>query len=133
MNHLAVTLGDLQQSEAAFYAPVLSFLGYERIEDHGEMTLWYSASARAAVNLWQAKPQAENFRHDRYRPGFHHFAFEAESREDVDRLYAHLVRHSIRVVEGPAEYPQYLPDYYALFFADPDGLKFEFVHFTWPG
>ena len=27
-----------------------------------------------------------------------------------------------------ADYPQYWPVYYAVFFADPDGLKLEFVH-----
>jgi phosphatidylethanolamine-binding protein (PEBP) family uncharacterized protein len=31
----------------------------------------------------------------------------------------------------PADYPDYGTGYYALFFADPDGLKLEFVH--WPG
>ena len=31
------------------------------------------------------------------------------------------------VLDAPAEYPQYGADYYALFFADPDGLKLEFV------
>jgi len=30
--------------------------------------------------------------------------------------------------EAPADYPQYGAGYYAVFFADPDGLKFEYVH-----
>ena len=32
------------------------------------------------------------------------------------------------VLDPPAEYPQYEPGYYAVFFADPDGLKLELVH-----
>jgi hypothetical protein len=32
MNHLALTLRNLRVSEAAFYAPVLEFLGYAKVE-----------------------------------------------------------------------------------------------------
>jgi hypothetical protein len=31
-------------------------------------------------------------------------------------------------LDPPADYPQYRDGYYAFFFADPDGLKREFVH-----
>src|SRR4029434_9937307 len=34
-------------------------------------------------------------------------------------------------LEPPAEYPEYGTGYYAVFFADPDGLKLEAVHFPW--
>jgi len=132
MNHLAVTVRDLRRSEELFYAPVLSFLGYAKVEDTGAMTLWYAPAAQAAVNLWQAKSEAAERKHDRYAPGFHHFAFAAEDRADVDRFHALLVEKSIEVLDPPAEYPEYEPDYYAVFFADPDGLKFELVHMTLP-
>jgi hypothetical protein len=33
------------------------------------------------------------------------------------------------ILDAPAEYP-YFPGYYALYFADPDGLNLEFVF--WP-
>ena len=35
-------------------------------------------------------------------------------------------------LDPPAEYPLYAPGYYAVFFADPDGLKLEFVHMPNP-
>ncbi len=35
------------------------------------------------------------------------------------------------VLGAPAEYPEYGPDYYAVFFTDPDGMKLELVHFPW--
>jgi len=39
----------------------------------------------------------------------------------------------IAILDAPAEYPEYAPGYYAVFFADPDGLKLEFVHTpVWP-
>ena len=37
----------------------------------------------------------------------------------------------VPILDAPAEYPQYGPNYYAVFFADPDGMKLELVHFPW--
>ena len=50
----------------------------------------------------------------------------AESREDVDRLHELLVKIGANVLDLPGEY--YEGGYYAVFFADPDGLKLEYVH-----
>jgi catechol 2,3-dioxygenase-like lactoylglutathione lyase family enzyme len=127
MNHLALTLSDLKTSEKVFYQPVLEFLGYRKLEDGEEMTLWWSERVGAAVNLWQADPELASVPHQRYAPGFHHFAFSAESREQVDRLHDRLREIGAKVLDPPADYP-YMPGYYAVFFADPDGLKFEFVY-----
>jgi catechol 2,3-dioxygenase-like lactoylglutathione lyase family enzyme len=45
-------------------------------------------------------------------------------------LHEVLLGTGARILDAPAEYPDYGAGYYALFFADPDGLKLEFVH--WP-
>ncbi len=55
----------------------------------------------------------------------HHLAFRAQSREEVDRLHALLRRMDATILDPPGVY--YPPDYYAVFFADPDGLKLELV------
>ena len=55
-------------------------------------------------------------------------AFHAASRDDVDRLYRLLLEMGATIFDPPADYPQYGKVYYALFFADPDGLKLEFVY-----
>jgi predicted lactoylglutathione lyase len=54
-------------------------------------------------------------------------AFRAASRDDVDGLYQLLRDIDAKVLDPPAEYPDYAPEYYAVFFADPDGLKLEYV------
>ena len=126
MNHLGITVSDLAGATERFYAPVLGFLGYQLVEDQPEMSLWL-APGGWSINLWQAREGLDGRRPDRYAPGFHHFAFNAESREDIDRCYTLLRREGIEVLDPPAEY-DYLPGYYALFFADPDGLKYELVH-----
>ena len=65
--------------------------------------------------------------HDRNAPGLHHLAWSAESREDVDRLHELLIGTGATILDAPADYPRYGPTYYAVFFADPDGLKLEYV------
>ena len=126
MNHVALTVSDLAESTERFYAPLLRFLGYEPIVEEAEMSVWLSATG-CAVNLWQAKPQHAGRKPERYAPGFHHFAFNADSRASVDRCYTYLQEAGIEILDPPAEY-DYEPGYYALFFADPDGMKFELVH-----
>jgi glyoxylase I family protein len=129
INHLAVTVRDLVASEASFYAPVLEFLGFEKVEDiAGTMTLWVNMPAQTAMNLWQAKAPSPPGGHERYAPGFHHCAFTVDRRGDVDAVHDLLREKGIPVLDPPGEYPQYGEGYYAVFFEDPDGLKFEVVH-----
>src|SRR5258707_582510 len=66
-----------------------------------------------------------------YRVGLHHLAFRARSRTDVDQFHRFLAREEITILDTPSEYPQYGREYYAVFFADPDGMKLELVHFPW--
>jgi len=129
INHLAVTVSDLAGSEARFYAPVLGFLGYIKVEDiPGSMTLWFNEPGSLAINIWQAEEGLKAREHHRYAPGFHHCAFTVESREAVEDLHRLLADKGIRVLDPPAEYLHYAPGYYAVFFADEDGLKYEAVH-----
>jgi catechol 2,3-dioxygenase-like lactoylglutathione lyase family enzyme len=69
----------------------------------------------------------------RRKPGaLHHLAFRAPSREEVDRLHRELERIGARIVSPPRLYPEYTPDYYAVFFKDLDGIKYEIVHYVLP-
>jgi catechol 2,3-dioxygenase-like lactoylglutathione lyase family enzyme len=126
-HHIGLTLRDVKAAESTFYAPVLGFLGYEKVEDTPEFTLWWSPGLQIGVNLWQAKAALAARSHERYAPGLHHLAFAAESRAQVDALHQLLREIGATVLDAPAEY-EYTPGYYAVFFTDPDGLKLELVH-----
>jgi len=129
INHMALTVSDLAAAETSFYAPVLTALGYDKVEEEtGRMTVWFNAEAGRAINLWQASDDLKARKHERYSPGFHHLAFAVDSRDEVEEVYDVLLANGIRVLDDPAEYPHYAPGYYAVFFEDPDGLKFEAVH-----
>jgi catechol 2,3-dioxygenase-like lactoylglutathione lyase family enzyme len=55
-------------------------------------------------------------------------AFAAMSRHEVDRVAGVLDAIGAREIEGPSE--AYGPNYYAVFFEDPDGNKLEVCHVT---
>jgi catechol 2,3-dioxygenase-like lactoylglutathione lyase family enzyme len=129
LSHLDLTVSDLTSS-VAFYDRVLLRLGYSRRDDVGAgAPCWAIADPRGgtfAIALKPAAPASRTTRHDRYAPGLHHLAFHADSRDDVDDFHRFLVDIGAEVLDPPAEYA-YTPGYYAVFFADPDGIKLEVV------
>ncbi len=69
-------------------------------------------------------------RFHRKRVGLNHIAFRAKSREDVNEFHKHfLIPKRVRVLYGgPKRYPEYGPNYYSVYFEDPDRIKLELVH-----
>jgi catechol 2,3-dioxygenase-like lactoylglutathione lyase family enzyme len=125
LNHITITVSELARS-APFYDGVLTFMGYRRDETCPQWISWVKPGYGAVV-ISPADPASPNQAHDRYSPGLHHFAFDADSRAEVDGLHAVLIDIGARVLDPPAEY-HYCPGYYAVFFADPDGIKLELCH-----
>ena len=124
IHHVDLTVSDMTRSRT-FYEPVMRYLGYELARQTPREVLFSQADgcANTSVRLYAAKPGSRGKRHDRYAPGLHHLAFDAESREDVDGLHLLLRELNAEILDPPGVY--YPAGYYALFFADPDGLKLE--------
>lgn len=125
INHLAITISNRSKSEP-FYNTILEFIGYQQVEKNDNFVMWWSQIA-GAILIYNAKPEAINKHCDRYSPGLHHLAFNADSREQVDNLYKLILEIGATVLDPPAEY-DYTPGYYAVFFSDPDGIKLELVY-----
>jgi catechol 2,3-dioxygenase-like lactoylglutathione lyase family enzyme len=61
--------------------------------------------------------------------GINHIALWARSRKEVNRFYLEfLLKERITVTNPPAEYAIYAPGYYAVFFLDPTGIRWELAH-----
>lgn len=58
-------------------------------------------------------------------PSRSRIAFAAKSREEVDRVASAVRRAGARAIEGPEKCTSYRQPYYAVFFKDPDGNRFE--------
>lgn len=133
VNHIALVASDFARS-CEFYDHVLNFMGYTRVEmpEHVQTLMKTTAVAWASqhgsITLRPAKSTGAEL-YDRYAPGLNHLAFNAEQREDVDRFHQLLKAIGATVLDPPTEYP-YAPNYYAVYCADPDGIKLELVH--WP-
>jgi len=126
-SHVDLTVTDLARS-VGFYDRVLGRLGYRRLDEAGAgAPCWAHGDGGGAFFSIALQPaQAGRPAHDRRASGLHHLAFHAADRDDVDDFHAFLLDSGITVLDSPAEYP-YTPGYYAVFFADPDGLKLELV------
>ena len=88
--------------------------------------MWANAHFNIAIHPAHEPEHETAF--NRHRVGLHHLAFRAHSRDDIDRFHEFLLSRAVVVLDPPREYPEYGQGYYALFFADPDGIKLELVH-----
>ena len=129
LSHVDLTVADLTSS-VDFYDRVLRQLGYCRMDGAGAGAPCWGISGSGGgsftIALKLARPESKTSRHDRYAPGLHHLAFHADSREDVDQFHGFLCEIGATILDPPAEHG-YTPGYYAVFFADPDGIKLEVV------
>ncbi len=128
INHLRLTVRSIARSKA-FYGPVMDDLGYRLVEESPTRLAWASWAPHGTLHwlIMSAADPKKNRDHDRYTPGFHHLAWNLESRAAVDAFHDRLVRAGADILDPPAEY-DYEPGYYACFFSDPDGLKLEVMH-----
>jgi len=127
IDHLVLSVGDFARSKE-FYRKVLGFLGFKLKYDYADMAGW----SNGKTLFWIAAADAQG-RKRKYRKGdigFHHYAFELASRNDVDALGAFLEAHGMTVVDPPGEY--YGRSYYAVYFTDPDGMKLEAMAYKPP-
>src|SRR4029079_16586566 len=105
MHHLDLTVSDVAGSKP-FYALVLGFLGYRCVKDEDRIVVWDLALPDGVCGVAIRRAERERA-HGRYTVGLHHFAWSADSREDVDRLHQRLVAAGATILDAPAEYPQY--------------------------
>lgn len=107
-DHVDVSVTDLDAS-AAFYRRVLAPLGIEQTASDEYVEF-------GALSLSRREPRERL-----------HFAFIAETREQVDAFHRAGVEGGYRD-NGPPGLRDYAPDYYAAYLLDPDGHNVEAVH-----
>ena len=132
ISHIAFAVSDLERS-TAFYDRVLGFIGFKRVEVSEANQQAMKTRLKAwvgpgySISIRPSKGEFARRVHDRNAPGSNHMAFSAEDRSDVEKMHELLKDIGATVLDAPAEYP-YAPGYFAVYFTDPDGLKFEFAY-----
>jgi catechol 2,3-dioxygenase-like lactoylglutathione lyase family enzyme len=117
LSHVSVGVRDMARS-ARFYDAVLGTLGVQRMFDE-PFGIGYG---RAFAEFWIGRP------YDGGEPGAGngtHFAFLAQSREEVDAFWATALAEGGSGDGAPGLRADYSPGYYACFVRDPDGHKIE--------
>ena len=134
IDHIQITVRDMAVA-VPFYDKFLPLLGFDprsrstAVIDEHEFHVVEYLHPRLGFAITSPRPAVAADSVHRRRPGaLHHLAFKAESRAEVDRLFSALKEIGAVIVSEPRIYPEYTPQpYYALFFKDLEGIKYEIV------
>ena len=134
IDYVQITVRDMGVA-APFYDKLLPLLGFDlkskntAVIEHHEFHVVEYVHPRLAFAITSPRRAFAADAVHRRRPGaLHHLAFKAESPAEVDRLFSELKRIGAVIVSEPRNYPEYTPQpYYALFFKDLEGIKYEIV------
>ncbi|HKU80784.1 MAG TPA: VOC family protein [Candidatus Tumulicola sp.] len=120
LHHVDVHVRDLAAARALFDA-IAPHVGYRTCNDDPDFAGYERADGgrpRVGLILDPADVRAGSIR----------VAFSVASRDEVDAAAAAAERSGARAIEGPGLHPEYGDDYYAVFFEDADGNRYEIVN-----
>jgi len=138
LSHIDISVGYPERS-IPFYDALLTSLGYRRWQisapdwagpspRRATWSIRYADGAHFGIEVRPSRSESRDRRYDRYEPGPHRIAFHADSETAVDRVHRAVVEAGGEVLDPPLNYggqSGYGEHYYAVFFADPDGVKLE--------
>ena len=132
IHHATITVRDIDISEK-FYDVLLTALGYDITKkykghlDFADMEVVEYLSDDFDFGICSPKDEFKNEAVDSRKPGaLQHMAFNADSKDAVDAVFEKIKALGVNILHGePRVYTKLGPDYYALFFEDPDGIRLE--------
>jgi catechol 2,3-dioxygenase-like lactoylglutathione lyase family enzyme len=120
MHHIELNVSDLEASYQ-FYSLLSTFFAHSSIEREGESFCWRLGEFYIYFNPVQ--PRFKDAPNHRKQIGLDHIAIKLSDKEEVLSLQEFLIRHEIPILYD-ADY--YGPNYFAIYFEDPDRIKLEF-------
>ena len=134
IDHIQIVVKDMSIAEP-FYDKLMPILGYDLknkvsavIEEHDLYVVEYLHPQYDFGICSPRKAFADNTIHRRKPGSLHHLAFRAQSRQEVDELYQKIKAINAEIVHAPRIFPEHGENYYALFFKDLEGIKYEIVY-----
>ena len=113
--HIDLRVSD-KDAARKFYDAILPVVGYPSIEAGEEWVSYVRNDDRSFVGFAVQ---------DDHQPTPGRIAFRLAGRSDVDRAGAAVTAAGALKIEGPLPCPEYSESYYAVFFEDRDGNRFE--------
>ena len=130
IHHLDRKVSDPERS-LPLYELFLKHMGHREVDQNADGGTEWDLVGDGFMSVGIVKARGPNARHGHGRdtPGPHHAAWGSPMLEEVDALFEKLQAFGANTLDPPADYPRYNQGkgYYAVFFADPDGLKLEYV------
>ncbi len=121
LHHVEINVSNISKS-SDFWDWFLTRMGYSLYQIWDEGRSWKKADTY--IVLVQTAEKYLNIPYHRSGTGLNHLAFHAKDNDEVDGLIEELKLRGIKRLYAD-KYPQ--PDYYAVYFEDPDRIKIEFV------
>jgi catechol 2,3-dioxygenase-like lactoylglutathione lyase family enzyme len=111
----------------ALYDALLPAMGYSHVAEDAESICYYRPGGDRSAPFFGLDLEPG------HRPNGSRIALRAAGRADVDRLAAIARAAGATAFEAPEVCEEYTPVYYAAFFEDADGNKFEICYREPPG
>jgi catechol 2,3-dioxygenase-like lactoylglutathione lyase family enzyme len=125
IHHIELYVSNLEES-LHFWNWFLEKLGYEHYQEWDKGVSW-KLGPTYLVFVQAEDKYLDDVPYHRCRPGLNHLAFHGESREQIDHLTLELEERGIKILYKDRHPYAGGPDYYAVFFEDPDRIKVELV------
>ncbi len=131
LEHIILNISDPKVS-FPFYKDFFEYFGYKIIANEEGDHIAFRKKGTTDFWIVVTDPRYLTNKFHRKNIGVNHFAFHVSSKEEVDKFAEEFLkpRNIPTLYETPREFPQYTPDYYAVFFEDPDRIKLEVASFT---
>lgn len=140
LNHIDLGTRDMEATRA-FYEDVLGFplvrADLVEIGDQGRLRHFFFDIGNGQLMGFMSGEDVEGYPKDfdaginkglGLAPGVYHFAFDAETEQDLERIQQHLERHGVKV-RGPVDHEGWCK---SIYFRDPNGLQLEVCHSSRP-
>ena len=134
IDHIQITVKNMKVAEP-FYDKLMPILGFNLedkisavIEEHDLYVVEY---LNESFDFGICSPRTAfkgDTIHRRKPDAFHHMAFRAKSRKEVDELFLRIKEIGANIVYAPQIFEEHGPYYYAMFFKDLEGIKYEIVY-----
>lgn len=137
-HHIQITVNDVKKAEG-FYDQLFAVLGFDLQKkysgylEHADMEVVEYIGDSFDFGICSPRKEWKNEKIDSRKPGsVQHIAFKAGSREVVDAIFAKIKALGVKILQDrPMEYKERIaPNYYALFFESPEGIRFELFHYA---
>jgi glyoxylase I family protein len=126
MDHVYISASSLERSEA-FYDKVMPTLGFKKncfLNDGDPHVQYYNRYFGFVLRPAHSAASP----HNPLALGLHHFCLRVEDCAAIDAIAARFAELGVEC-SAPQLYPEYAPDYYAIFFSDPDGIRLEVTNY----